>query len=65
MSKDTVEIEAEEKIEVEFSAVKKSGRVYTDQTVRFPVTSSHGTKYTMVVYIFNDNAIIIENIRDR
>jgi hypothetical protein len=34
-----------------FVTIKETGRIYTDQTGRFPVTSSRGNKYVMVLTI--------------
>ena len=38
--------------------VKLTGKVSTDQIGRFPVTSSRGSKYLMVLYNHDSNAII-------
>ena len=43
----------------------KLGRIYTDQTRHFPVMSSKGNKYVMVLYSYNANAIITEPIKNR
>ena len=40
--------------------VKFTGKVSTDQTERFPVTSSRGSKYLMVLYDHDSNAILAE-----
>ena len=37
-----------------------TGKVSTDQTGRFPVTSSRGSKYLMVLYDHAGNAILAE-----
>ena len=34
-----------------------TGKMYTDQTGRFPVTSSKGNKYILVAYHYESNAI--------
>ena len=40
-------------------------KVITDQTGRFPITSSHGSKYLMVLYDHNSNAILAEQLTSR
>ena len=40
--------------------VEFTGKVSTDQTVRFPVTSSRGSKYLMVLYDHDSNAILAD-----
>ena len=45
--------------------VELTGKVSTYQTGRFPVTSSRGSKYLMVLYYHNSNAIIPEPIKSR
>ena len=45
--------------------VELTGKVSTDQTGRFPVTSSRGSKYLMVIYYHDSNAIIPEPIKSR
>ena len=45
--------------------VELTGKVSTDQTGRFPVTSSRGSKYLMVLYDHDSNAIIPEPIKLR
>ena len=42
-----------------------TGKVSTDQTRRFPVTSSRGSKYIMVLYNHDRNAILAEPITSR
>ena len=42
---------------------KLTGKVSTDQTVRFPVTSSRYSKYRMVLYNHDSNAIIPKPIK--
>ena len=37
-----------------------TGKVSTDQTGRFTVTSSRGSKYLMVLYVHDSNAILAE-----
>ena len=38
--------------------VELSSKIYSDQTGRFPLTSSKGNKYVMVVYDHDSNAIL-------
>ena len=45
--------------------VELTGKVSTDQTGRFPVTSSRGIKYLMVLYDHDSNTIIPEPIKSR
>jgi hypothetical protein len=50
-----------------FSAIVDSGtrKIYTDQTGKFPVTSSRGNKYLFVLYDYDSNAILAEPIKSR
>ena len=45
--------------------VKFTGKVSTDQTLSFPVTSSRGSKYLMVLYNHDSNAILAEPLASR
>ena len=45
--------------------VEFTGKVSTDQTGRFPVTSSCGSKYLMVLYNHDSNAILAEPLTSR
>ena len=40
-------------------------KIYTDQTGRFPITSSMGSKYCFILYSFDANAILVEPIKNR
>ena len=40
-------------------------KMYTDQTGRFPITSSRGHKYIMIMYHYKTNAILAEPIKSR
>ena len=42
-----------------------SSKIYTDQTGRFPITSSCGYKYIMISYDYNSNNIHVEPIKSR
>lgn len=43
--------------------ITSSGRTFSNQTGRFPITSSHGNKYIMVVYCHDVNAILVETMK--
>jgi hypothetical protein len=42
-----------------------AGQIYNDQTGRFPVVSSKGNKYIMILYDYDSNAIMAQPIKDR
>jgi hypothetical protein len=42
-----------------------AGQIYTDQTGRFPMVSSKGNTYIMIVYDYDSNAILAQPIKDR
>jgi hypothetical protein len=48
-----------------YAATIDAGQIYTDQTGRFPVVSSKGNKYIMIVYDYDSNAILAQPIKDR
>jgi hypothetical protein len=48
-----------------YAAAIDAGQIYTDQTGRFPVASSKGNKYIMIVYEYDSNAILSQPIKDR
>jgi hypothetical protein len=48
-----------------FATVEETGRVYTDQTGQFPVQSSNGHRYMLVLYHFDTNAILVEPLKTR
>ena len=50
---------------VYFQVTDLSGKLYTDQTGRFPVTSSRGFKYIMVAYDHDSNTIHAELMKNR
>jgi hypothetical protein len=43
--------------------IKMTGQIYNDQTGRFPITSSRGNKYIMVVYDYDSNVILTEPLK--
>jgi hypothetical protein len=48
-----------------YAALIDAGQIYTDQTGRFPVVSSKGNKYIMILYDYDSNAILASPIEDR
>jgi hypothetical protein len=46
-------------------AIERTGQIYTDQTGTFPITSSKGSKYLMVLYDYDSNAILAEPLKFR
>jgi hypothetical protein len=53
------------KTEYVYAATIDAGQIYTDQTGRFPVVSSKGNKYIMILYDYESNAILAQTIKDR
>jgi hypothetical protein len=53
------------KTQFAYSATIDAGQIYTDQTGRFPVVSSNGNKYIMILYDYDINAILAQPIKDR
>ena len=45
--------------------IATTGKTFTDQTGRFPVTSSKGNKYIMIMYDYDSNNILGEAIKSR
>jgi hypothetical protein len=48
-----------------FTSIENTGRLYTDQTGRFPVRSSRGNNYILVAYDYDSNAILTEPLKNR
>jgi hypothetical protein len=48
-----------------YAATIDAGQIYTDQTGIFPVVSSKGNKYIMILYDYDSNAILAQPIKDR
>jgi hypothetical protein len=48
-----------------YAATIDAGQIYTDQTCRFPVVSSKGNKYIMILYDYDSNAILAQPIKYR
>ena len=42
-----------------------TGKIHSDQTGRFPIQSSSGNKYMMVIYVYDSNAILVEPLPGR
>jgi hypothetical protein len=53
------------KIQYVYAATIDAGQIYTDQAGRFPVVSSKGNKYIMVLYDYDSNVILAKPIKDR
>jgi hypothetical protein len=47
-----------------YAATIDAGQKYMDQTGRFPVVSSKGNKYIMVLYDYDSNAILEKPIKN-
>ena len=45
--------------------IEITGKIYSDQTGRFPLTSSRGNKYIMLVYDVDSNSITTEPLKSR
>jgi hypothetical protein len=48
-----------------YAATIDAGQIYTDQTSIFPIVSSKGTIYIMILYDYDSNAILAHPIKDR
>jgi hypothetical protein len=48
-----------------YAAAIDAGQIYTDQTGIFPVVSSKGNTYIMILYDYDSNAILAQPIKDR
>ena len=48
---------------VSMKLVEIKGKVYSNQTGRFPTTSSKGNKYIMAMYNMDSNAILVEPLK--
>jgi hypothetical protein len=45
--------------------IEVTGKIFSNQTGRFPLTSSRGNKYIMIVYDYDSNAILAEPLKSR
>ena len=57
------EILKEQTNQLFLKVTKGSNKIYTDQTGRFPVTSSRGYKYIMISYDYDSNNILAELLK--
>jgi hypothetical protein len=48
-----------------FATIEDTGKIYTNQTGRFPVTSRQGHKYILILYEYDSNAILTERLKSR
>ena len=48
-----------------YAKIENVHKIYTDQTGKFPTTSSNGMQYCCVLYSFDANAILVEPIKNR
>eukprot|EP00957_Ditylum_brightwellii_P199624 15218256-Ditylum_brightwellii.AAC.1 len=65
VSKEPVQEENNLKIQHMFVVILEEGKVYSDQTGWFLHTSSKGTKYIMVLYVYNANDILTIGLKNR
>ena len=47
------------------ATIKITGQISTDLTGRFPVTSSRGNKYLLVLYDYDSNSILTDAMKNR
>jgi hypothetical protein len=47
-----------------YAAIIDAGQIYTDQTGIFPIVSSKGNKYIMILYDYDSNALLAKLIKD-
>ena len=59
------EIRTERTHQLFLKVTECSSKIYTDQTGRFPITSSRGYKYIMIAYDYDSNKILAEPIKSR
>ena len=50
---------------ISFKIIELGGKVFSDQTGRFPITSSKGSKYVMVLFSQDINAILAKAMKNR
>ena len=63
--KEELQIQQEAKTHVAFASIEVTGKIYTDQTGRFPTPSSRGYKYILILYSYDANAILAEPLKSR
>ena len=59
----TIPLKKHQDIYIEINDAKK--KMYTDQTVAFPITSKKGNKYIMILCEIDNNVILSEAMRNR
>ena len=59
------EIRTERTHQLFLKVTKCSSKIFTDQTGRFPITSSHHYKYIMIAYDYDSNNILEEPMKSR
>jgi hypothetical protein len=47
-----------------FATITETGKICTNQTGQFPVTSSRGNQYILVLYDYDTNAILMEPLKN-
>ena len=57
------EILTEQTHQLFLKVTKCSRKIYTDQSGRFPITSSCGYKYIMIAYDYDSNHILADPIK--
>ena len=53
------------KTELVMSTVYETHKIYTDQTGKFPMTSSWGNKFVLTLYVCYDNSILTAPLESR
>ena len=48
-----------------FANIEETGKVYTNQTGQFPLSSIAGNQYILVIYYYDSNAIMTEVMKTR
>ena len=47
------------------STIEYTGQIYSDLAGRYPITSSRGNKYLLIIYDYDSNAILAEPLKNR
>ena len=45
------------------ATVDETHKIYTDQTSKFPITSSWGNKYVLIMYVYDANTILTSPLK--
>ena len=48
-----------------FKTIELDGKLFPDQTGKFPIISSKGSKYVMVMFVKDANAILAKTMKSR